>query len=339
MTTETRVGIVAGLMIVVAASVYFFYGNDRNDDNILVATPTRVSLPPKIPPSADPPPTVTAKKPTAPQRVTRAPRRTPTAATSTDQLAQNRPPMRALPPTVQPKPLVPTHVPVAKAPDSPIVLRTSPSTELVAATRDNLREEIVPNSDNPPMKPRATPISPPQQPAPRSTPKIVSEATMVIDLTPTRTSSDSARPSLREMPRENWAARKHTVVEGDTPTDISKQYFGDASRADDILAANPQIKSARHLKIGDVLTLPEPRGSGTRPTVPDDSARPMGMTASSPPSAARTYTVQSGDTLYSISRKLYGSSKRWEDIFRLNKAALKNNPARLSNGMLLKLPE
>jgi len=49
--------------------------------------------------------------------------------------------------------------------------------------------------------------------------------------------------------------------------------------------------------------------------------------------------VQSGDTLYSIARRQYGSSNRWEDIFRLNKVLLKNNPARLARGMVLKLPE
>ena len=74
------------------------------------------------------------------------------------------------------------------------------------------------------------------------------------------------------------------VIEGDTLSDISSQYFGDQSRASDILAANPRLKSANHLKIGDVLTLPSDKGS-TAPR-PAPVATMRGTTAA--PSPART---------------------------------------------------
>ncbi|HKQ49645.1 MAG TPA: LysM peptidoglycan-binding domain-containing protein [Phycisphaerae bacterium] len=356
MTTETRVGIVAGLMIVVSASVYFFYGSDTSDDSILVSTPTRVSLPPKIPPAADRPPKVADKTPAAPQRVARSPRRTPTAQ-STDQLAQSTPPMRPIRPTAQPTQPAVEIASAAKASDSPIVLRTAPSLELVEATRENLRENDIPNSDDPPANPKATPISTVPQPLPRGAPMVVSRTPEVVNISPTPasdSSSSSRRPSLREMPESMWSSRTHTVSEGDTLSDISKQHFGDTSRVDDILAANPHVKSARHLKIGDVLTLPASTGSTaraaspaaaldktsvSRAAAPDPNVRVTSVATMVAPPPSRTYIVQTGDTLYSIARKQYGSSKRWEDIFRLNKAALKNNPARLSSGMALKLPE
>ena len=339
MTTETRVGIVAGLMIVVAASVYFFYGNSPDDDSILVSTPTRVSLPPKIPPAADLAPSPTDKKGGAPQRITRAPRRTPTAP-STDQLAKSDPTIRPIRPNAFPKQPAADIAPAGKAPDTPIILRTAPSPELVEATKDNLREKVDPIRDGPRAKSSATS----ETTAPRGSPIVATRSPEVINLTPTRT-DDSASPankSLREMPFANWG-RSHTVVEGDTLSDISKQYFGDASRVDEILAANPQIKSARHLKIGDVLTVPELKDTPARPVTPaaaqDPNVRLTGAAPTPAPSTGRTYTVQSGDTLYSIARKQFGDSKRWEDIFRLNKDLLKNNPTRLAKGMVLKLPE
>lgn len=343
MTTESRVGIVAGLMIVVAASVYFFYGNDPGDDSILVSTPTRVSLPPKIPPATDLRPTVADKKPAAPQRVTRSPRRTPTA-TSTEQLAHARPPMRPDLPAVQPKQPPAENLPNVKSSDSPIVLRTAPSSELVEATKGNLRENDDPNSDDPPTKQPPAPKSTLSPSAPRGSPTVASRPPEIINLTPTRTSVATTPPkkSLREMPLSMWG-RNHTVSDGDTLSDISKQHFGDASRVEDILAANPQIKSARHLKIGDVLTLPASTGSAARTASPaaasDPNVRVTSVATMVTPPTDRTYTVQSGDTLYSIARKQFGNSNRWEEIFRLNKTLLKNNPARLAKGMVLKLPE
>src|SRR5262245_60604744 len=49
MGTETRVGIAAGLLIVVIASLYFYYGQSRPDQDILIASNSSVSPPPKIP--------------------------------------------------------------------------------------------------------------------------------------------------------------------------------------------------------------------------------------------------------------------------------------------------
>ncbi len=53
MGIETRIGIVTGLLIVVVASVYFFYGNEPDEGAILVATGSKVSAAPKIPPTHD----------------------------------------------------------------------------------------------------------------------------------------------------------------------------------------------------------------------------------------------------------------------------------------------
>ena len=50
-----------------------------------------------------------------------------------------------------------------------------------------------------------------------------------------------------------------------------------------------------------------------------------------------TYHVQAGDTLYDISKRIYGNPGRWQDIYQANKERLKS-PDRLVPGEVLKLP-
>src|SRR5438067_10697268 len=54
-------------------------------------------------------------------------------------------------------------------------------------------------------------------------------------------------------------------------------------------------------------------------------------------SGERTYVVQSGDTLASISRKFYKSPKRWEKILDANKENIRN-PGNLKVGQTLIIP-
>ena len=51
-----------------------------------------------------------------------------------------------------------------------------------------------------------------------------------------------------------------------------------------------------------------------------------------------SYTVQSGDTLSRISRKVYGRSGRWADIFEANRDQLPS-PNALQPGQVLRIPE
>jgi len=53
--------------------------------------------------------------------------------------------------------------------------------------------------------------------------------------------------------------------------------------------------------------------------------------------AARTYVVQSGDTLFSISRKLYKSPRHWKDILEANKKNIRD-PKDLTVGQTLTIP-
>ncbi len=50
-----------------------------------------------------------------------------------------------------------------------------------------------------------------------------------------------------------------------------------------------------------------------------------------------TYTVQKGDTLYSIARTMYGDQTRWKDIYEANRNQLPD-PHTLKVGQTLRLP-
>lgn len=69
------------------------------------------------------------------------------------------------------------------------------------------------------------------------------------------------------------------------------------------------------------------------------AARPATAAAQNAPkaAAARSYTVQTGDTLSKISDSVYGTTNRWQDIFNANRNQLKS-PHDLKVGMVLTIP-
>lgn len=50
------------------------------------------------------------------------------------------------------------------------------------------------------------------------------------------------------------------------------------------------------------------------------------------------YKVQKGDTLQKISMKLFGTTKKWKELFDLNKDVLKS-PDKIRPGMVIKVPK
>jgi nucleoid-associated protein YgaU len=61
--------------------------------------------------------------------------------------------------------------------------------------------------------------------------------------------------------------------------------------------------------------------------------------SSSPaPSGARSYVVQSGDSLSKIAKKFYGDANAWRRIFEANQNRIKN-PDLIQPGWKLEIPE
>ncbi len=77
---------------------------------------------------------------------------------------------------------------------------------------------------------------------------------------------------------------------------------------------------------------PEPPAQATA-AEPAPPAPPKPTQPPTPPT--ETYTVQAGDTLWSIAQRLYGDGKRWKDIAQANGIT---DARKLTVGTVLKIP-
>jgi nucleoid-associated protein YgaU len=129
-------------------------------------------------------------------------------------------------------------------------------------------------------------------------------------------------------------ARMYIIKPGQTLSKIAAEIYGNSRFYVAIKRANPTI-DPNNLKPGMRITLPDI--SDVKPDAAHDSARLVKDTRPVN-STGKTYTVQSGDTLYRISKNLYGSPKQADTIYELNKSLIGPDKARLKLGMVLQLP-
>lgn len=150
--------------------------------------------------------------------------------------------------------------------------------------------------------------------------------------------ADSAERTMR--------AHVYRIQPGDTLESIAIAHYGDAAMWKEILKANPDL-DARHLRADWPIVLParvssqppaqQPREerAGLNPPV-----EPQPKTEEASPGPRQippTYTVQSGDTLTGIAKRVLGDKNRWRDILRLNRDQLTaTNWLRV--GMVLRMP-
>jgi nucleoid-associated protein YgaU len=144
-----------------------------------------------------------------------------------------------------------------------------------------------------------------------------------------------AAPAVKSLDgsttKDATGAMTYTVASGDSLWKIAHKQYGDGDvqkHMDAILAANPSITAKSQLKIGQKLTLPAA-------TAPDPTRLSADKQATA--TGGRVYEVKAGDTLSTIAQKELGSTKRWSEIFNLNKARLPD-PAKIVVGMKLTLP-
>lgn len=110
-------------------------------------------------------------------------------------------------------------------------------------------------------------------------------------------SGDSGRPV--PVPA---GATVHVVVRGDLLSDLSVRYYGTARRWRAIAEANG-ITDDRSLKVGQRLVIPGASGPAPRANPASDGTR---------------HTVAKGETLQIISRKHFGTTRRWRAIAAAN---------------------
>jgi nucleoid-associated protein YgaU len=177
----------------------------------------------------------------------------------------------------------------------------------------------------------ATPYTPPtidsvQSPVP--TPLYASAA----PTTPTAAPNAATIEPSSAAPRPSSTPGTHRVQSGESPYSIAQSVYGNGKYYKLILAANPKV-DPHHLRIGQVLVIPELKDSDRSPV---SSARATPSAAIDPSSQ---YTVSSSDTLESISRKLYGDAGFVEKLYQLNKGLIGEDENRLKIGWVLKLPQ
>lgn len=138
--------------------------------------------------------------------------------------------------------------------------------------------------------------------------------------------------------------KTHVVKEGDSLEAIAKRLYGanegaKPSSITRIFEANKTIlKSPDRISVGQKLTIPAPAGSGaTRSVQPTPSPRPAGPAMPAGAPAQRVYTIQEGDSLWSIAEAKLGQGTRWKEILQLNAGTLQEEDV-LEPGAALKLP-
>ncbi len=143
-----------------------------------------------------------------------------------------------------------------------------------------------------------------------------SEPTAVI-IEPSETQTPApAAPRTERVDHAN----DHVVQAGDDLWSLAERYYGDGREWRKIAAANPTVLTGG----------PDRLQVGWRLRILDlDQDLPAGD---------RRITVRRGDTLSSIAERELGSSTRWTDIFRINRAQL-SDPDELAVGMRLVVPE
>jgi len=105
--------------------------------------------------------------------------------------------------------------------------------------------------------------------------------------------------------------KMYTVQAGDTLETIAAMVYGNRYKWSQLVAANQEKlgKPPYVLLVGMKLRVPPPESA-----TPENRAALLNSDG--------TYTVQSGDSLGSIARKLYGASSKWSTLYELNRDRL-----------------
>ena len=124
----------------------------------------------------------------------------------------------------------------------------------------------------------------------------------------------------------------HTVQAKEHLWQIAEKYYGSGYNWVDIAAAN-KLANPNLIEVGQKLEIPKVAVKGqvkTEETIMTATATPNAISGS-------TYTVQKGDTLWSIAVRTYQDGYKWPEIVKTNADKIAN-PDRIEVGQVLTLP-
>ncbi len=127
----------------------------------------------------------------------------------------------------------------------------------------------------------------------------------------------------------------YVVKSGDTLSAIAGEWFRDVNAWPSIVKANPGL-SPSNLKVGQKINLPAKGSAAATRTASSSSSKPSAGKASA--KGGSEHVVTKGETLASISDKVYGNRTSWKRIYEANKSVIGTNPSALKVGMKLAIP-
>jgi nucleoid-associated protein YgaU len=137
--------------------------------------------------------------------------------------------------------------------------------------------------------------------------------------TPTPTPTPKLVPAPVAKPRRTVDTRTATDVQiqrGDSLWKLAKKYLGSGLRWHELAALNPEVSNPDILRIGESIHLP------------NSQARPL---------SAKQFVIHSGDTLWSVARAEFGTSRAFPCIASANPQL--QSPDRIRAGDSLILPQ
>ncbi|HVG94548.1 MAG TPA: LysM peptidoglycan-binding domain-containing protein [Planctomycetota bacterium] len=157
-----------------------------------------------------------------------------------------------------------------------------------------------------------------------------------VEATPTPVTTEPTVAPPAETPKPS-EPRTHVVQPGETMGAIAKNYFPGRVQKGLVAmqAANPSVEAAR-MRVGTKLTIPD---LGAQP----DGAATPASTSAAPKAVASIerggwYVTKRGDTLTSISKRAYGTTERWPEIWIDNMDALGTDFERPDPGVRIRIP-
>jgi len=132
---------------------------------------------------------------------------------------------------------------------------------------------------------------------------------------------------IDKLAKPRTPVKTYTVAEGDDLWHIAEKFYGSGFNAYDISVAN-KINSLLPIEVGQKLVIP--KVARRQPTVGEISAISTQVTYTE-----GKYIVQPGDSLSSISQKVYGDLFAWPKILQANNLP---NADIIEVGMILTIP-